>query len=91
MAFVVGLREHYRRSLAEGISSLPEAEGLLFGDEGLTSRPRGDVGGVRERLSAVVEMSSIPLRLSTFTDTYKEFGIIFLSIRKKPLCLGNGL
>ena len=27
------MREHYLRSMAEGISNLPEAEGLPFGDE----------------------------------------------------------
>ena len=27
------MREHYRRSMAEGISNLPETEGLPFGDE----------------------------------------------------------
>ncbi len=27
------MREHYRRSMAEGISKLPETEGLPFGDE----------------------------------------------------------
>ena len=47
------MREHYRRSMAEGISNLPEAEGLPFGDEEFDCMTLEEWV---ERLSEVVEM-----------------------------------
>ena len=47
------MREHYRRSMAEGISNLPETEGLPFGDEEFDCMTLEEWV---ERLSEVVEM-----------------------------------
>ena len=47
------MREHYRRSMAEGISNLPETEGLPFGDEEFDCMTLEEWV---ERLSEVVEL-----------------------------------
>ena len=47
------MREHYRRSMAEGISNLPETEGLPFGDEEFDCMVLEEWV---ERLSEVVEL-----------------------------------